>query len=316
VDTLYWFWPERAGLATLIDDQQVWVGYRDAAAATGLALDVITVDDVVLAAGPGGNARAYVRGEPVDPDRAVFHTKLYTWPMFQPDVWRCLSTFEALRAAGYCTLVRGELNLLTNDKLCTLLHLRDADGGWLPTVRVPTRDFAGLAVRLADAGVDYPVVVKPASWGAGMGVVRAGDEHELVMALRLASAAELTMVVQPYLSAAGEITDTRVFCVDREPVRALRRTAAGTVANVTGGGRAQLVDVPDELRERARAVAKRLDPPWLGVDFLSTGAGYALSEVEVDACVSAQSLALPGMADVLAARFRAYRSDFDRWRDR
>jgi len=316
VDVLYWFWPERSGLATLIDDQKVWVGYRRAAADTGLELDVITVDDVVLAASPGGAPRAFVRGVPVDPHRALFHTKLYTWPMFQPDAWRYLSTFESLRAAGYCTLIRNELNLLTNDKLATLLHLRDVDAQWLPTVSVPTRDFGGLAVRLSDAGVDYPVVVKPASWGAGMGVLRAQDEHELVMALRLASAAELTMVVQPYVAAAGTVTDTRVFCVDREPIGAFRRVAAGTVANVTGGGRAALVDVPDELRERANAIAKRLDTPWLGVDFLSTGDGYALSEVEVDACVSAQSLAIPGMDGVLAARFRAYKADFDRWRSR
>lgn len=316
MNTLYWFWPERASLATLLDDQEVWVGYRSAAAAAELALDVITVDDVDVTADRSGRHRVFVRGQAADPDRVLFHNKLYTWPMFQSDSWRYLSTFQILDTAGYCTLIRPELNILTNDKLATLLHLRGVDARWLPTLRLPTRDFSGLRVRLAEAGISYPVVAKPASWGAGMGVMRAADEDELVMVLRLASAAELTMVIQPAVAIAGALTDTRVFCVDREPVAAFRRCAAGTVANVTAGGSAELIAVPDALRDRAAVAAKHLDTPWLGVDYLSDGRDYLLSEVEVDACVSAQSLKIQGMADVLAARFRNYQAEFERWRNR
>lgn len=317
MDTLYYFWPERTRLGTMQDDQSVWVGYGAAAEAAGLRLDVITVDDVDIITTPR-EARVYVRGEPVDPMRAVFHDKLYTWPAFAPDSWRYLATFAAIRSAGCLTLVSPELNVIGNDKGATLSYLRQDDDGWLPTITLTTRDFSGLRVRLADAQIDFPVVVKPASWGAGMGVVRAADEAQLVMALRLASAAELTMVVQAELGNAADFADVRVYCADRRPVGALCRVApgAGAVANVTSGGRAELIAVPDSLSGRSLAIAERLDAPWLGVDFLRHEGRYFLSEVEIDACISPKTLELPGVRDILRARFQAYRSDFDRWRHR
>lgn len=312
---LYWFWPERTRPQSVREDEDGWDNYRQAAEAAGLRMELIAVDDVDILADPVG-PRAYVKGEPADTQKVVFHNKLYTWPMFQTDVWRSLAVFQGLAGAGYHLLVRPELNLISNDKAATLLHLRDVDTGWLPTVSLPTREFKQLRVRLSEAGIDYPVVVKPASWGSGKGVIRADDEPELLMALRLASAAELTMVVQPFLAPAGELADIRVYCVDREPAGALRRTvdSGGTVANVTSGGKAELVAVPPELRERATAIAAWLDTPWLAVDFLFDGRTYYLSEVEIDAYVGPVTAQLPGMADIMAARFRAYRAQFDRWR--
>ncbi len=312
---LYWFWPERTRPQSVREDEDAWDNYRQAAEAAGLRLELIAVDDVDILADPAG-PRAYVKGEPADPRKVIFHNKLYTWPMFQADVWRSLAVFQGLAGAGYHLLVRPELNLISNDKAATLLHLRDVDTGWLPTVSLPTREFKQLRVRLGEAGIGYPVVVKPASWGSGKGVIRADDEPELLMALRLASAGELTMVVQPFLAPAGELADIRVYCVDREPAGALRRTvgSGGTVANVTSGGKAELVAVPPELRERATAIAAWLDTPWLAVDFLFDGRTYYLSEVEIDAYVGPVTARLPGMADIMAARFRAYQAQFGRWR--
>jgi hypothetical protein len=312
---LYWFWPERTRPHNVREDEAGWDSYRRAAELAGLRLELIAVDDVDLVADPAGPV-AYVNGERADPRQVSFHNKLYTWPMFQADAWRSLAVFQGLAGAGYHLLVRPELNLISNDKAATLLHLRDVDRGWLPTVSLPTREFKQLRVRLAEAGIGFPVVVKPASWGSGKGVIRADDEPELLMALRLASAAELTMVVQPFLAPAGELADVRVYCVDREPAGALRRTAGsgGTVANVTSGGTAELVDVPAELRARAAAIAAWLDTPWLAVDFLFDGRTYYLSEVEIDAYVGPVTARLPGMSHIMAARFRAYRARFDRWR--
>jgi hypothetical protein len=314
MDTLYYFWPERGRMTTMLEDQLVWAGYGTAAAAAELRLDVITADDVEIVTRSSG-AIVFVRGEPVDPAAAVFHNKLYTWPAFAPDCWRYLSTFQAIEGAGYCTLIPGELNLILNDKGSTLTYLRAADAGWLATLTVPTRDFTGLVVALADAGIAFPVVVKPASWGAGMGVSRAADEAQLLMALRLASAAELTMVIQPDLGQAADFADVRVYCANRRPVAALRRvpTDRGGVANVTNGGSAEIIGVPGPLADRARTIAEFLDLPWLGVDFLRHEGRYYLCEVEADACISARTLELPGAAAVLRERFLACRSDFGAW---
>ena len=46
--------------------------------------------------------------------------------------------------------------------------------------------------------------------GSGKGVIPA-EEPELLMALRLGSAAELTMVVQPFLAPPGDLADLRVY---------------------------------------------------------------------------------------------------------
>lgn len=310
---LYWFWPEREGLRVMLEDQGAWLSYRRAADAAGLTLDLITVDDVQVLATPTGS-QVFVRRVPVAPDESMFHTKLYTWPQFAPDVWRSLSTYQAIAEAGYCTLIRPELNLISNDKAATLLHLGDLDPHWLPTLTAPTRDTAGLSLQLAAMGIEYPVVVKPAGWGSGRGVLRADHESQLRSILSLASAGELTMVIQPYL-AAGDLADVRVYCADRRPVGALRRTPTtrSGIANVAQGGQAELIPVPGELAERARAIATRLDAPWLGVDFLRAGGRYHLSEVEVDAFVSPASSRLPGMSEVLRQRFAAYRADFTRW---
>ncbi len=315
MNTLYWFWPERTRPQSVMEDEEGWDNYRRAAAAAGLRLELLSVDDVDIVADPA-RPRAYVKGELADPREVVFHNKLYTWPMFQADAWRSLALFEGLAGAGYHLLVRPELNLISNDKAATLLHLRGIDACWLPTMSLPTREFKQPRVRLSEAGIDYPVVVKPASWGAGQGVIRADSEPELLMALRLAGAAELTMVVQPFLAPGGELADLRVYCVDGYPAGALRRTAGngGTVANVTSGGKAELVAVPPGLAKRAAAIAAWLDIPWLAVDFLSDGREYYLSEVEIDAYVGRVTAQLPGMADIMAARFRAYRARFDRCR--
>lgn len=313
---LYWFWPERARLATLLGDEQVWSNYRRAATRAGLELEIVGVDDVDVIALPAG-PQIRMRGEPVDPAREFFHTKLYTWPMFGPDIWRSLATFQAIEAAGCCTLIRPELNLISNDKATTLLYLREVDDGWLPTVSLPTRDVTGLRFRLQDAGIDYPVVVKPASWGSGKGVSIARTQGDLLTVLRLAGAAELTMVVQPLLGTGGQgLADIRVYCVDGKPIGALSRTPGpdGTVANVTAGGHGELVEVPPALAERAARIAGFLDTPWLGVDFLCDGESCYLSEVEIDACIGPVTSRLPGMERVLDHRFQAYRSRFETFR--
>jgi hypothetical protein len=311
--SLYWFWPERdRRSAEHAGDDEVWKVYQTAGAAQGLDVRVISVDDVTVSARPDGPV-VLVQGEPIDRLSAVFHAKLYTWPEFAPDIWRSLATFQVITEAGYCNLIRPELNLITNDKTATLLHLHDVDEHWLPTLQLTTRDVGRLPVSLADAGLDYPVVVKPSSWASGNGVSVARTSGELMTTLRLARAAELTMVVQPLVE--PPLEDVRVFCVNGNPVGALRRTPpdGSTVANGSAGGRAEVFPLPADLHRRASAIATRLGSPWLGVDFLGGNGTYYLSEVEIDAAIPQILSRLPGMDRILAQRFAAYRERFESW---
>ncbi|HEY6795831.1 MAG TPA: hypothetical protein VI248_14220 [Kineosporiaceae bacterium] len=312
--SLYWIWPERFRLGTMLADEETWRVYGAAAAEQGLEMHVVSVDDVTVAARQDGPA-LLVRGDPIDPSCAAFHGKLYTWPAFSDDIWRSLALFQVIEEAGYYNLIRPNLNLITNDKAATVLHLRDVDERWLPTIRLTTRDPEEFAVPLKEAGLAYPVVAKPTSWGGGKGVLVAHDEGELMTALRLASAAELTMVIQPLVE--PPLEDVRVYCVNGEPIAAIRRTPAegGIVANTGAGGRAEFVPVPGELHRRASTIAAHLDTPWVGVDFLGGNGNYYLSEVEIDACTHLPGHGkVPGMDRILAQRFAGYRKRFESWR--
>lgn len=312
-ETLYWIYPERTRRA---NDPAPWENYRAAATKAGFDLQSISVDDIEIAF-DGHRAQVFVKERAVDPSRDFFHNKLHTWPMFQADVWRSLSTFQALESAGFFTLIPLSRNVLANDKISTLMEFADIPGvEHLSTINLPTRDFLSLRLRPSDIGIDYPVVTKPAHWASGRGVTRAQDDGQLTMALRLASAAELTMVVQPQVGVGRVLRDVRVMCVDRLPVLAAARYqgADKTVNNAMGGGHTEIVAVPDELTKPAAAIAKRIDTAWMGVDFLHDGDRYYLSEIEIDAYLPSSWMAEPAMHEVADQRFHAYRTEFDRWR--
>ncbi|MDX8147104.1 hypothetical protein SK854_33680 [Lentzea sp. BCCO 10_0061] len=312
LDRLYWLYPERTRFE---NDPTAWENYRRSAKLARFELEAISVDDVEIVF-DGHESWVYVKGERVDPGRTLFHNKLETWPQFQKDVWRFLSTFQALESSGHCTLIRSAQNLLTTDKISTLMELGRIGGvRTIPTLNIPTRDFAVLRTKPDDVGIDYPVIVKPAHWGSGRGVVRAHDEGQLIMALRLASAAELTMVVQPMLGAGGTLTDVRVMCVDQRPaLSAVRHLGPNkTVNNSGGGGRTEIVPVPEDLVAPATEIAERIGTPWIGVDFLYDGSDYHLCEVEIDAYIPKSWMESPEMARVLDLRFASYRRRFDLW---
>src|SRR5205814_9745175 len=109
----YWFWPDRKRSAERAN--RYWDNHRRAATASGFAFECITADDVEMVS-TTTDSRVYVAGRLVNCRSAVFHDKLYTWPMFQVDSWRYLSLFQRIRNAEYCTLVPPALNLTTNDK--------------------------------------------------------------------------------------------------------------------------------------------------------------------------------------------------------
>lgn len=279
---LLWFWPERDRYRPA----PAWAMYRRVAQGLGADFDAVSVDDVTLATTDAGST-AFVRGRPVDRGSTVINNKIYTWPAFVPDIWRSLAAFRRLRAAGYLLMHDDALNLLAHDKAATLADLAGVAGPVLPTVAVETRQLDRLPEHvLPSAGIDFPVMMKPGQWGGGMGAVRARDAAELTMAIRLASSAELSIVVQPLLPTS--VVDIRVYCLEGRPLLSAFRTAGEgqTVANLAGGGRAWLDDVPERLRDRASAAAARCGADWMAVDFLSDGPRDFLSEIEIDPYMS------------------------------
>jgi glutathione synthase/RimK-type ligase-like ATP-grasp enzyme len=274
-----------------------------AASRAGLDLVMVTVDDVVVRALPDGT-RVLVQGSEVRADSCFFHTKLMTWPDAQADAWRMLSLFDVLEAAGFHTTVPTALNITTNDKLLTLLRYVDFEATPIPTWRISTRQFTWLPIR--DLGLDYPLVVKPANWGAGYGIVRVETPQELQAVLQLSGAGELNMVIQPWLG--PDTVDYRVYCIDGIARRACtRKPQTGAVAsNTFQGGALEYIDVPQRLVAPAERIAKSLGLAYACVDFLEAGGKIWLSEIEADGAANTD-------AGLSTARFAAYRRQFDRY---
>jgi hypothetical protein len=301
----YWLRPHRGRRAKerwVADNiiEPLGIGARRA----GFEIRLIDIDDLAVEGTPE-HSRLFVDGRPVEPESCLFHTKFMNTPVTQADTWRYFSTCALLESLGFCTTVPTMANVVWDDKLLTLLQARNADVPWLPTLRVPTRQFLSLKF-FGPFTLDFPVVVKPATWGAGNGINLARDGNELDSILQLAGAAELTMVVQPWLG--PDVTDVRVYCVDGEPVRARRRIPRDgkVTANAQQGGDDELLDVPSELIGTCREIARATDLSYLSVDFLERKGNYWVSEVEPDAGTGR-------FEELVDLRFGAYRRRFDRF---
>lgn len=108
-------------------------------------------------------------------------------------------------------------------------------------------------------GFDFPLIVKPAGWGGGLGVNLARNWSDLKGLLGLASGAEAAMVVQPALDA-SKLVDYRVYYVDGEPHTVLARQPreGEVIANLSRGGKADLVAMPEGPgRGRASRIRRR-----------------------------------------------------------
>ncbi|MFI7273046.1 RimK family alpha-L-glutamate ligase [Streptomyces sp. NPDC049879] len=199
--------------------------------------------------------------------------------------------------------------LLFNDKFATAEALADSPVPLIPSVRVTTgRDLARLDYQRLVPDAWFPVFVKPASWGRGLGCVRCPDRATLDAVLGLASGSGAAMVVQPSL---GErLTDLRVVAVEGEIVAMYDRTGSGDshVANVSRGGSVrERTDVAPEVRALLALVHRRFDLPYVCVDLLRTPDGRLwLSELELDGAVSALFGSPEAVRRVVGGRFLAY----------
>ncbi|USZ70592.1 ATP-grasp domain-containing protein [Natronosalvus halobius] len=210
---------------------------------------------------------------------------------------------------------------------------------WLNGLKavVTSRNKAGVLARLERAGLpvpdsvyvsnpvdddeltavfdrfDPPVVVKPNSTTRGIGVAKAHDLDSFLGICEYLSlvhdyraTGDKSFLVQEYVPGAS---DYRVMVLEGEYVGAVeRRLPEGARAdgrwkhNVHRGGQATGVDLPDDFRDLALAVAEELEIPFLGVDLLVSDAGEAVvNETNARPTIDAATKYEPGFYDELAA---------------
>jgi glutathione synthase/RimK-type ligase-like ATP-grasp enzyme len=174
------------------------------------------------------------------------------------------------------------------------------------------RDFAEL---LRD--ISLPAIVKPTSWSGMWGLVEVRDWVELRCTLRLASAADLSVVVQPKVPAT-RLHSYRLYCVDQQILAAHRFGTADdhVLIGPRHGGTTEWVDPPPELVEDASRIMRLIPVSYLAIDFLTDGERYWFSEVELDASVGLHMLDEPLMLEFLQRRLQSYLRDHRAWLDR
>ncbi|WP_084557759.1 ATP-grasp domain-containing protein [Hamadaea tsunoensis] len=310
---MVWVFPDRESSRALPKWQKAfWAAYEEEAGRLGLTWQRHAPDDIAVDhLRRGEPPRFYVAGELVTPADTLFVTSLYSLPYQSQDVFNQYAMYAVLENAGFYLPAPPSLSSIVNDKLATILYLKDSPIPAVPTLRIGTgRD---LGVRLYEpvlADLTFPAIVKPVGWCAGWGICMARDLEDLHGLLSLAQGGETAMAIQPYLGP-GTI-DFRVFLVDGEPHTVARRTPpdGAYVANFGRGGGIEYIDTPPELKETLAYVAERVPIPFLCVDFLFDGEDYWLSEIEPDGAIvcpdPTDRVFVDRQRAIIQARFAAY----------
>ena len=156
--------------------------------------------------------------------------------------------------------------LAANDKYATYELCRECGIPVLPTVT---------ADEYRKEMFDFPVVVKTRDGHGGKQVFCARDYDE---ACRMSEGRQAGYIVQPMCSAPG--IDMRVYMLGGEVVAAAERRGEGFRSNWSLGGKARIVQPPEQVRRAAKKICARLGSDWIGVDFLPHDGGYVLGEIE------------------------------------
>ncbi len=312
---LIWVFPDRGTRwSNTRDDRYFWQPYTDAAAAVGYELQVVAPEAIEIFFAGSGSPQVVVGEKPVRPADTVFVTEVYTFPHQAQDIWNQVTTYALLEQAGFYLPIPSRLAILTNDKMATYLYLRA--GGLavqsLPSCRItPGRDLTPTVLLRVLEHLPLPLIVKPLSWGSGLGVNVARTASDLENLLGLAGGANTGLVLQPCLSP-EQLVDYRVYVIEGQPHTALARRPKrdSVIANLSRGGRVEVVEVPTKLAALVGPVAKLLDVPYTCIDFLFDGEHYWFSEIELDGAIAYVDEAQAHR--VLMDRFLAYRRAHER----
>lgn len=286
-----------------------WPVYERAAEEAGLDFDVANPEHIVMR-----GRDAYLNGERLLPERDAIVYDIRSEPCHEIDLWSSVTLVRSLESAGFWLAVPLAEAILFNDKFATAEVLADSPVRTIPSVRVNTgRDLDRIGYQELVPDEWFPVFVKPASWGRGLGCVRCPDRATLDAVLGLASGSGACMLVQP--SVGQVIADLRVVAVEGEIVAMYDRIPGDEshVANVSRGGTIrERTEVEQSVRELVELLHERFALPYLCVDLLrSADGGLWFSELELDGAVSGLFGNPDAVKRVVGGRFRAYAARLD-----
>ncbi len=307
---LYWVFPDRGSTRQTTEEyRHFWNEYRLAAADVDLQLEVISPEMISIRYDGSMRTEVFVDGKAVYPHKAIFVTELYTFPYHKQDILVQMTTFASLALLGFYLPISPDLSLIMNDKFATYLFFKKEGLRILPSIRITTgRDLYYHDMEALLAGMDFPLIVKPANWGSGIGITVVHHMSEMQNILSLASGAEATMLIQPLLGP-GQVVDHRIYFVDGIPhTHVTRKPQEGEIiANAARGGQVNIVSgMPQLLVQAALKVGEMINLPYFCIDFLFDGQTFWLSEVELDGAITSLYLNKTDVVKLLHDRFHAY----------
>jgi glutathione synthase/RimK-type ligase-like ATP-grasp enzyme len=316
---MVWVFPDRESTRAAPKWQKAfWHAYQEVATELGLTWARHAPEDIAVDCQNRDDPLVYVAGERVTPADTLFVTSLYSLPYQAMDVFNQYALYAVLEHGGFYLPAPPRLSAIVNDKLATILYLKDAPIPAIPTVRIGTgRDLGYRHYEPVLREITFPAIVKPTGWCAGWGICMAHNLEDLHGMLSLAQGGETTIAIQPYLG--RHTIDFRVFMVDGKPHTVARRTppAESYVANFGRGGGVEYVPLPTELADAMDYFAERIPIPFVCVDFLFDGEKYWFSEIEPDGAIVCPDHDSPAVVrrqrSIIEARFRAYRRGHARW---
>ncbi|MFD1369857.1 ATP-grasp domain-containing protein [Actinoplanes sichuanensis] len=310
---MLWIFPDRESTRTAAQwNAAFWSTYAEVADELGLTWVRTAPEAVTVDATDPRAPRVYVDGVPVTPEDTLFVTSPYTLPYQAADTFNQFTLYAVLEQAGFYLPHPPWLAALGNDKMATLLFLRDSPIPPIPTVRVSAgRDLLYDEFLTACERLTYPAIVKPAGWAASRGINLAHDAHDVRGLLSLAQGGDTTLVLQPYLGRATR--DYRIHMVDGRAHTTLVRIPGdgARYPQYSTGAKLHYTSLPEELAATVDYFAKKLPMPYFCVDFLHDGERFWLSEVEPDGAIMCPDRTDPEVVRqnraIVRDRFLAYR---------
>jgi glutathione synthase/RimK-type ligase-like ATP-grasp enzyme len=309
-----WIFPDRESTRTQAKwGAAFWRTYEEVAKDLDLSWERTAPEAVTVDALDPRHPRFFVDGERVTPADTLFITSPYTLPYQSADVFPQFTLYAVLEQAGFYLPHPPSYAAIGNDKMATLLFLKDCPVPPVPTIRIGTgRDLLYDDFLPAIADLTYPAVVKPAGWCASRGINLARDVADVRGLLSLAQGGDTTLVLQPDLG--RRTVDYRIYVIDGTARGALVRTPGdGEVyPQFTTGAKVAFADTPAELLPSVEYLAGRMPVPYFCADFLHDGERFWLSEIELDGTVMCpdptSADAVRTQRDLIRARFLAYRN--------
>ncbi|GAA1925303.1 hypothetical protein GCM10009716_36930 [Streptomyces sodiiphilus] len=308
---LCWIYPDRGTAEQReMEARNVWDGYRAVAGDLGLEMSLHKPEEIAIDARDPRRPRFYLNGDQVTPEDTIFVTYLYSLPHQAPDVANQVMLYTNLEQAGFYLPIPPRIAYIGRDKLATMLFLADCPVPALPSVRIGTgRSAMSAHYDIALSGLTYPLIVKPAYWGMGLGTSVVTNIHDLRGVIGMAGGADVPVVVQPYFE---NVSEGRVYVIDGKPHTILRGRKEGycmMAVRATGGKiHREYLDSLPELEEAVAYAARRLRTAYFTLDFLHDGERYWIHEIEPDGAVGFSQNADQGDVAyrVIHDRFAAY----------